>query len=47
MDTAYYLVYKSVINNIKPDDIIVLVAKVVDNKESPINQKFSVAPQIQ
>ncbi len=44
MDTAYNLVHKSVVNNLKPDDIIILVAKVVENKESANIKKFSVAP---
>ena len=43
MDTAHNLVYRALKNYYKPDDIIVLVAKVVDDKQSGIQQKFSVA----
>jgi hypothetical protein len=43
VDMAHGLVSKSLKNNYKPDDIIVLVAKIVDNKPSTLQQRFSVA----
>lgn len=43
-DLAHNLVHRSLKNNYKPDDIIVLVAKVVDDKQSSPHQKFSQAP---
>ena len=44
MDAAEKLVYNSVKNYRKPDDIIVLIARVVENTTSQNRQLFSSAP---